>query len=59
MQWVAPKRTQVAQGDAQEDQERVGLHPKEPRARWLAPGRMIPVARYVVVVTVVIVVVIV
>ena len=55
MQWVAPKRTQVAQGDAQEDQERVGLHPKEPRARWLAPGRMITV----VVVTAVIVVVIV
>ena len=49
------EKTQVPQGDAQEEQGRVGWHPEEPRARWLAPGRMIKV----VIVTVVIVVAIV
>ena len=39
MQWVTLERTQVAQGDSQEDQVRVGLHPKGPMAHWVEPRK--------------------
>ena len=38
---ASPRRTRVAWCDAQEDQGRAIRHPEGPRARFVAPGRMI------------------
>ena len=46
---VSPGRTQVAWYDAKDDQGRIDRHPEGLRARWVAPGRRIPVVVIVVV----------